>query len=276
LSPSEKELVIVTSSLSIRIYTLPALYSSPLTKPLEPVRHIPKAHEAPVHVVIIDPSSSYIATGSADGVAKVWDLRKGYITHVFKGHGGVISCLQFYLSTSQGKEGGSPQLTLATGSVDTRVRLFNLSDANQRSTSAKANTILDGHVSVPRGMAFSSDGKWLLTAGRDSVVLVWDLSSQGKPSSKAKGDEKPKKITPWLWKTIPVSDTVEALGIIDQTVELHGVTKDADSLHFFIAGEKGQVQIWDAHKGKALARLGESREKQSSDAQELQSILECM
>jgi U3 small nucleolar RNA-associated protein 13 len=276
LSPSEKELVVITSSLSMRIYAFPSLYSSPFTKPLEPSRHIPKAHEAPIHVVTIDPSSNYIATGSADGVAKVWDLHRGYVTHVFKGHGGVISCLRFHLATphhvDEDEEGSAPQLILATGSVDTRVRLFELGKSNLRSSNLKPLAVLDGHVSVPRGIAFSSDGSWMITAGRDSVVLLWRLNRTGttKGSAKSKGNQ----ITPTLTRTIPVSEAVESLGIIDN---VHAIApSSAMTLQFFIGGEKGSIQVWDAHQGRRLVTLEEEQSHQSDDARELRAIQESM
>jgi U3 small nucleolar RNA-associated protein 13 len=272
LSPSEKELVVITSSLSMRIYAFPSLYSFPITKPLEPSRHIPKAHEAPVHVVTIDPSSNYIATGSADGVAKVWDLHRGYVTHVFKGHGGVISCLCFHLATSPDEdEGSTPQLFLATGSVDTRVRLFDLGKSNLRSSNLKPVAVLDGHVSVPRGIAFSPDGLWMITAGRDSVVLLWKLNRSGtKGSTKSKGGQ----ITLTLTKTIPVSEAVESLGIFDN---VHAIDPSSStSLQFFIGGEKGSIHVWDAHQAKLLRTLEEQQSHQSDDARELRAIQESM
>ena len=50
---------------------------------------------------------------------------------------------------------------------------------------------------MDRALDVSSDGKWLLSGGRDSVVLIWDISSEAalasKPrSSKGKGKEKGK------------------------------------------------------------------------------------
>jgi len=267
---------VITSSLSIRIYAFPSLYSLPITKPLEPSRHIPKAHEAPVHVATTDPSSNYIATGSADGVAKVWDLHRGYVTHVFKGHGGVISCLRFHLATpyDEEDEGSTPQLILATGSVDTRVRLFDLGKSNLRSSNLKPVAVLDGHVSVPRGIAFSPDGLWMITAGRDSVVLIWRLNRPGsKGSAKSKGD-KVNTLTPTLTKTIPVSEAIESLGIIDN---VHAIApSSATSLQFFIGGEKGSIHVWDAHQAKRLRTLEEQQSYQSDDAKELRAIQEAM
>ncbi|KIM31724.1 hypothetical protein M408DRAFT_237363 [Serendipita vermifera MAFF 305830] len=276
LAPSEKELVVVTASLSIHIYPMPSLYSPPTSKAIEPLRHIPKAHDAPVHVVAVDPTSSYVATGSADGVAKVWDLKRGFVTHAFKGHGGVISCLRFHIAESDQDTSGTPNIWLVTGSVDTRVRIFDLVKSNLRSTNAKPFAVLDGHVSVPRAIDFSADGKWMLTAGRDSVVLVWQLhpNSEKPPSKKKTGDGHSPSL-PTLAKTIPVSEAVEALAVIEPVTSLLSKS-GGEPLHFIIAGEKGIIRIWDAHKGKLLRNLQERQEFLSTDAQELQHIQEAI
>src|SRR5205807_1083246 len=39
---------------------------------------------------------------------------------------------------------------------------------------------LTGHVNPVRGLAFSSDGKWLASAGEDLVVSIWRLSDLGQ------------------------------------------------------------------------------------------------
>lgn len=266
LSPSETDLVVITASLSIRIYPMPSLYDDVSIKPIQPSRHIPKAHDAPVHVAVIDATSSFLATGSADGVVKVWDLRRGYATHAFKGHGGVISCLCFYVYPGSQ---GAPRVILATGSVDTRIRLFDLAQSNIRSGITKPIMILDGHVSVPRGLAFSKDGNTLLTAGRDSVVLVWKMDELVNL-----GGKKGKKMaTPALVKTIPVSEAVESLGVVEPTAPLLEMAS-SNSLLFYIAGEKGYVHIWDALQAKRLVSLGLPQGSFSKDSQEIQSIQE--
>lgn len=45
----------------------------------------------------IDPSSTYLATGSADATIKVWDVEGLFCTHNFKGgHGAPISVVRFH------------------------------------------------------------------------------------------------------------------------------------------------------------------------------------
>ena len=274
ITPDGNHLAAIFSSLSIRIYSLPPPLSSPLEKPLQPIRLISKAHDAPVHVVTVDPTSNYLATGSADGVVKVWDIHRGFITHVFKGHGGIISALTFHLSSSTRDDTGpTPQrLLLATGSVDTRLRIFDLTSSASRATNVKPLLVLEGHVSVPRGLAFSTDDRWLISGGRDAVVLVWDLQDCLQTSRQAK-KRKGNDVSPFLAKTIPVHERVEALGIID-TTENVGSSTGASKLRFYTGGEKGVLRIWDAKDNRVLATFGEQHNENSEDAEEQLSILD--
>lgn len=44
----------------------------------------------------IDPSSSLLATGSADATIRVWDMQHLFCTHNFRGHRGIITSLRFH------------------------------------------------------------------------------------------------------------------------------------------------------------------------------------
>jgi WD40 repeat protein len=57
---------------------------------------------------------------------------------------------------------------LATGSIDTNVKLWDLTEPRE--------VLLNGHSSVVQSVAFSDDGRWLVTAGDDAVAYLWDLS----------------------------------------------------------------------------------------------------
>ncbi len=43
-----------------------------------------------------DPSSKFLAAGTADSNIKVFDVKKGFQTHNFLGHRGVITNLVFF------------------------------------------------------------------------------------------------------------------------------------------------------------------------------------
>ena len=52
-------------------------------------------HNAPVSSLAFDPSVTLLASGSADHTTKVWDIVRGYYTHNFRGHTGVVRSDRF-------------------------------------------------------------------------------------------------------------------------------------------------------------------------------------
>lgn len=267
MTASAKYLIAFTGSLSLRIYDIQSL--EPSKKKIQPSRTIARAHEAPVHVCTTDPTSTLLASGSADGVVKVWDIAHGYVTHVFKGHGGVVSALSFNYPQNPGSVVQSGPIRLVTASVDTRIRIFNLTNgASTSSGGGKPEAVLEGHVSVPRGLDISPDGKWLVSGGRDSVVLLWDLQPSGeqqKQSKKSKG--KGTVAPPQLVKTIPVLERVESVGFLYQDPAFYGTTK---GLQFYLGGQKGRIAVRNVSDEAEAYIFGEKLSQPQSEEQEEQ------
>lgn len=263
-----------TSSLSLRIYELPNS-KEPLKKRIPPIRVVGRAHEAPVHVCKADPTSTYLASGSADGVVKVWDILRGFVTHVFKGHGGVVSALTFSYPQDVGSVTQKKTMHLITASVDTRIRIFNLVEgASTSSGGGKPEAVLEGHVSVPRGLDVSLDGRWLVSGGRDSVVLIWDLSSKNNLPTKEK--KKSNRKTPTLVKTIPILERVEAVGLLRSDDNQFHSNTELDQIRFYTGGEKGVVKIWDGDKGHVVQKLGEEHANASAELEEQRQIVDVL
>ncbi|THH04369.1 hypothetical protein EW145_g5570 [Phellinidium pouzarii] len=254
-------MLVFTASLSLHIYEDPLSVLS-LEKTVRATRTISKAHEAPVHVCRVDPTSTLLASGSADGVVKVWDIQRGYITHVFKGHGGVVSALLFrFVRDTSAAITTEPTIHLISASMDTRLRVFDLSPAASRSGNGRPVTVLEGHVSVPRGLDITPDGRWLISGGRDSVALLWDFTGNDAlvKTNKRRGEES-KFLVPILARTIPILERIEAVGWVGE---------DNESLHFFTAGEKGIVRIWNANSGINLFKLSGEAKKDTEQRQEI-------
>ena len=217
-------LLIAYRSLSLVFYS---------TGDYSPLRSVYRAHDAPITVSIADPTGSLFATGSADGIVKVWDGTRGHCTHVFRGHGGVVSALSFDVHPSR-----PPRLFSA--SDDCKIRGWDLS-------TRKSMFTLDGHSSVVRGLAVTQDGSALISGGRDKVLNVWHLPSGA------------------LKHTIPVFETLEAVGLIDipaeSDIEIQSEKrlKGKRKLETFnaktcvwTAGDTGQIRLWDLQAGQAL------------------------
>ncbi|KAF9531950.1 U3 small nucleolar RNA-associated protein [Crepidotus variabilis] len=275
VTPSSSHLLVFTSALSLRIYELPTLLDFS-KKRIQPIRVVGRAHEAPVHVCKVDPTSTYLASGSADGVVKVWNILGGYVTHVFKGHGGVVSALAFNFPQDASSVSRSDTMYLITASVDTRIRVFNLVDgASTSSGGGKPEAVLEGHVSVPRGLDVSHDGKWLVSGGRDSVVLIWDLlaksaSPEVSTNKSKKGKQNIHSVTPVLVKTIPALERVEAVGIIRPEDEVNGSMLLSSDLRIYTAGEKGIIRIWNGKAGEVIQQLGKEHDNTGSEELEEQ------
>lgn len=152
---------------------------SPIT--VTPVHERQVKQTTPVIVSAIDPTGTLVATGGADGIVKVWDIRKGFVTHNLRGHGGLVSALAFYMAEGEtrvemegkakkGKKNVMGRFMLATGGEDTHILVWDLESTTNVATVQK-------HGSIVRGLNWSPDGRRLLSGGRDGVMCLVDTKT---------------------------------------------------------------------------------------------------
>ncbi|EGG10549.1 uncharacterized protein MELLADRAFT_33719, partial [Melampsora larici-populina 98AG31] len=219
-STSNPTLLIAYRSLSIRIYTLLGSFIDPETTTVNHQKSIAKAHEAPISISIADPTSSVFATGDTAGVVKLWDVKNGHCTHVFKGHQ-LVSALSFDVNKPEARA------RLAVGSSDGKIKLWDLR------TNQLINVFEHGHVSVIRGLSITKDGKYLVSGSRDKVVNLWLIESSK------------------VIKTIPVYETIESIGLITQVG--NSSVSPLKGLSVFTAGDKGLIRLWDLESGQQIS-----------------------
>lgn len=204
LTPDGKYLAMVSQSQQLRIFNL---HESRITK----------THKlsSPVFLSAVDPTSTLFALGGSDGSVVVFDIENGFVTHSFKGHGSTISALRF-----QGQLNSS-QWRLISGDTMGLIKVWDL-------VKRRAIATLNEHNSAVRGLDCSADGAWLLSGGRDDVLMVWDTKS-------------------WrLQRTIPVQQQVEACGFIN----------DSSSLSLcYSAGGDAVLKLWDLSHSSNSATL---------------------
>lgn len=205
-----------------------------------------KPHTTPVITAAVDSTGTLLATGGADGVIKVWDIRGGYVTHTFRGHAGVISALHFFEvsstddgnSTKSNKKRQSRSILqqdesmskghdlgaafrLASGSEDGKIKIWDLAKRKSVAT-------LDSHVSVVRSLDYSARSHILVSASRDKTAIVWDAST-------------------WkLKKVMPILEGVEAVGLFEEGKLIYA------------GGEHGRVRIWNVETGREVTEEQEA------------------
>ncbi|XP_076309508.1 LOW QUALITY PROTEIN: transducin beta-like protein 3 [Tachypleus tridentatus] len=176
-------------------------------------------HVGPVACMTFDPTSTLLATGGSDSTIKVWDVIKQYCTHNLRGAGGVFSIVHFHPDISK--------LQMIGSADDYKIHVWDLNTSKQLA-------VLEGHYSVVTSLSFTSDGDKMVSSGRDKVVLLWDMTNF------------------LLLKTIPVYESVESVILVPQDRRLYQIGVITDNIFFISAGEKGNLQVWNAQSGQLV------------------------
>jgi serine/threonine protein kinase len=112
-----------------------------------------------------------LASASADGAIKVWNVEAGTLTHAFDPSNNAIGVLAV---SPDGR-------WLALAGSDNKIRIW---DASAGSTASELN----GHTGSIRKMAYSPDGRTLASVSRDQSVILWDVDN-GQLAQQLRGYE---------------------------------------------------------------------------------------
>ncbi len=144
-------------------------------------------HRGAVHQARFMPgiAATRIVTVGEDGAAIVWtdatgqwnDKQAVQQSPPFTEHNGAIFAVAIAADGN----------TIATAGHDQRVLLWNVSDVQEfdfdaatqgESATPTPYSSLDGHTAAVRSLAFSDDGKTLISAGHDNAIRVWDVAQR--------------------------------------------------------------------------------------------------
>ncbi|KAH9115565.1 hypothetical protein AeMF1_010380 [Aphanomyces euteiches] len=170
-----------------------------------------KTTDSPILTMDFDPTGTLLATGASDRCVKVYDIEKGFCTHNFKKHSGIVTLVKFHPDAKR--------LQLVSASDDTTVRVWDL-------VAQKEVACVKDHMSPATTFDFSIDGYTMLTSGRDKVVNFWDLRKQQ------------------LIKTVLTHEPIEGLCVVPRPTRGKDSSADENDIFFVTAGEKGQLKMW--------------------------------
>ena len=117
-----------------------------------------------------------VATGSADGLVRLWRLVDGKCLREMAGHRNAVRGLAATATPGDAPEGcAAASLVLLSCSDDGGIRLWPMA-ASAEGASAALGTETDWHTAAVTGIAALGDGL-IASSSRDASVRVWRLSS---------------------------------------------------------------------------------------------------
>lgn len=124
-------------------------------------------HSSPISSIAFSPSGRQIVSGSSDGTVRVWDIETGKVLGLFR-HDDQVNVVAF---SHDGR-------MVASGSgwygeqADNSIRVWDIQ-------SSKQLWQLIGHTSRVTALAFTYNGKFLVSGGNDGTIRAWSLETGG-------------------------------------------------------------------------------------------------
>ncbi len=213
-----------------------------------------KGHTSWVNSVAFSADGKRIVSGSRDNTVKVWDADTGTETLSLKGHTGPVTSVAF---SPDGK-----RIVSGSGGFDDHGRI---SPGEVKVWDAATGTealSLKGHTALVTSVAFSPDGKRIVSGSEDNTVKVWDAAT-GTEALSLKGHTGPvtsvafspdgKRIVSGSWdNTVKVWDAekgTEALALKGHTSGAFSLAFSPDGKRIVSAGVDNTMKVWDAAMG---------------------------
>lgn len=164
-----------------------------------------RGHGGPVRALAISSDGQTLLSGSFDGSAIRWSLRRDAAEQVLRFHADAVNATALLTDGGAATAGADGRIaiwspgkqqpdavleghtapiaalalspngaTLASAAWDHTVRLWPLAGGTAR--------VLEGHTQNVNGVAFSADSKALVSASYDLTVRIWPLDSAAAPS----------------------------------------------------------------------------------------------
>ncbi len=227
-------------------------------------------HTSAVYSVAFSPEGQRLATGSADGTARIWDVH-GEVRPLVLKHSAAVNSVAF---SPDGR-------TVATASDDKTVKVWD-------ALTGQGLFTFTNHAASVRAVAFSPRGDWIVSAGEEeptSWPKIWHPSNGRELQQLADHTSPgfamgPTLATPdrnrwivslavspngrrigatrWLASAHPVWDATTGDHLVDlkvHTTDLWSIAFSRDGQRLVTGSSDALVRVWDASSGGEMLTL---------------------
>jgi len=225
-------------------------------------------HTDPVFAAAFSPDGKRIATASADGTARIWDVSTGKELLSVKGSTYGIDSERGYVWFAAFSPDGK---FLATAGGDGVARIWDAITGQQLIS-------LKGHSDEVFTVAFSRDGNRLVTSSYDSTAKVWDVTTgEELLTVREEGGEEGDIVVVWWatfspdgsqiatavtknfeggWTSVWDAETGQKMMTLPALgPTMRSVAFSPDGVRIVTAEDDRTAKIWDARSGKLLMTL---------------------
>ncbi len=226
-----------------------------------------RGHASVVNSVAFSPDGGRVASGSWDHTIKVWDARMGREQLTLRGHTSRVNSVAFSPDGKRLVSGSSDNVSatfppdggpavLVPSVADNTIKIWDAQTGREDLT-------LRGHKGVVNSVAFSPDGRRVVSGSSDKTIRVWDartgrevLTLQGHDISvdcvtyspdggriASGGDDNTIK----LWD---VRAGREELTLRGHTMGVRSVAFSPDGVRLTSGSWDGTIKVWDARTGR--------------------------
>ena len=231
-------------------------------------------HMALINAIAFTPDGGQLVSASEDKTIRVWDLATGKTVRTIRGESAPGDQGKIYAMalSPDGKWLAAGGFFDGPGDARNAIRLYDFA-------SGRLVALLKGHENVVSGLAFSSDGRHLISGSGDFTAIIWDT---GSPSGAGVETRRPEHrlrghgdhiyavgFTPdgaravtgsndhelRLWRVADGGEIARMPGHGDKVVSL-AVAPDGTIAS---GDDSGEIRLWDGGTGafgKVLARQG--------------------
>ena len=238
LSLNDKTLLTCSHNNIIRQYSLEKIYTSSSSETPSSSSNViltknwgKSGHTLPVNLMQFHVSNVFVATGSVDGTAGIYDVRGGFVTHIYRPYQSADGGGSGRLSvTALEWMSDIHQLVIAIGRDDGSIAIHNLRQD-------KEVILLHEHVSAVTTLRWptsrNDDTNLFISAGRDAVISLWKIED----TSKKKKKSNKQKARYHRIQTLPVYESIEGMVVLP-------CRRDRPDIVVATAGGKGRIRLW--------------------------------